>query len=352
MPLLFRILSQAGAIEKALKKYLAKTKAFWSNSRGLPSIERTSDPNTTHTHTIPMKTKTNRGFTLIELLVVITIIAILASLAVPAFNAVQRQGNQMKAVSNCKQIILSMKQFAGRNNSQYPDTVTNPQTGGMAQTANDAFRLMIQEQIITDERIFGCPAGYNPDGNIGQPPQYGMALLQNENHWAMTQGLTDTSPGNMPLVFENPAAVGWPPQWNANFAGQLRPGRTWPGGQVIIGRNDGGAEVVDLNGKQGMVGPKQMAGGLDMFTQATPGQMQNILNAQIQGGPGMGGTGGVDPTSTLGSPLGAPLGSPLGAPLGSPIGGAPGQVPGALPPGPIPGAPGAPGGLPPSPLGN
>lgn len=51
-----------------------------------------------------MKIKRNQAFTLIELLVVITIIAILASLAVPAFTMVQTQGNQMKGVNNCKQI--------------------------------------------------------------------------------------------------------------------------------------------------------------------------------------------------------------------------------------------------------
>ena len=77
-----------------------------------------------------MKTKRNHAFTLIELLVVITIIAILASLAVPAFTMVQTQGNQMKGVSNCKQIILSLKQFSKDNNSQYPDSVPNPLTDG------------------------------------------------------------------------------------------------------------------------------------------------------------------------------------------------------------------------------
>jgi prepilin-type N-terminal cleavage/methylation domain-containing protein len=49
-----------------------------------------------------MKTKRNHAFTLIELLVVITIIAILASLAVPAFTMVQTQGNQMK--ERCQQL--------------------------------------------------------------------------------------------------------------------------------------------------------------------------------------------------------------------------------------------------------
>jgi len=55
-----------------------------------------------------MKTKINQGFTLIELLVVITIIAILASLAVPTFNVIQDKANQMKGTSNARQIIMAM----------------------------------------------------------------------------------------------------------------------------------------------------------------------------------------------------------------------------------------------------
>ena len=35
----------------------------------------------------------------------------------------------------------------------------------------------------------------------------------------------DTTQGNMPMVFENPATQGWPPQWNADAAGQIKPDR-------------------------------------------------------------------------------------------------------------------------------
>jgi prepilin-type N-terminal cleavage/methylation domain-containing protein len=291
-----------------------------------------------------MKTKHNHAFTLIELLVVITIIAILASLAVPAFTMVQTQGNQMKGVNNCKQIILSLKQFSKDNNSSYPDSILNPMTGGVANTSNDAFRFLVQEQIVTDERIFGCPAGYNTMDNnsIGVAPGFGQALMPGENHWAMTAGQTDTTQGNMPMVFENPATQGWPPQWNADAAGQIKPGRTWPGGKIIIGRNDGSVAVEALNGKKGMVGPKQMAGGMDTFTQASQGQPQRVLNVILAGGT-MGGGSFTDPSGGLPAGLGQPGGQPGGLP-GQPL---PGGLQGA-PPAPL----GQPGGLPPSPLGN
>lgn len=308
-----------------------------------------------------MKTKRNQAFTLIELLVVITIIAILASLAVPAFNLVQTNGNQMKGVSNCKQIILSLKQFSKDNNSQYPDTVQNPLTGGLAQNANEAFRFMIQEQIVTDERIFGCPAGFNPNNNIGLAPGYADALLPNENHWAMTANQTDTAVGNMPVVFENPSNISWPPLWNADTAGQANtPGRAWPGGKIIIGRNDGSVAVEALAGKKGLIGPKVMAGGLNLFTQASQGLPQRILPIVLgtnTGGMNQNAGGGQfgAPPPAFGSPTGGLPTGPGGLPGMPPGGGIPGAppgggIPGAPPaaPGGLPGAPAAPGGLPPS----
>ena len=233
-----------------------------------------------------MKTKLKHAFTLIELLVVITIIAILAGLAVPTYNYVHMLGNQTRGVNNARQIIISMKLFAKEHSSQYPDSVVNPQTGNTAQTANDAFRFLIQDKIVSDERIFGCPAGYTPDGNIGLSPKYDQALLPGENHWAMTAGQTDTAVGSMPVVFENPASYGWPPQWNADKAGQVAPGRTWTGGRIIIGRNDGSVNIETLAGHKGLVGPTVMAGGINLFTQASDGTPQRILPV-VHSGAGM-----------------------------------------------------------------
>jgi prepilin-type N-terminal cleavage/methylation domain-containing protein len=222
-----------------------------------------------------MKSTLQRGFTLIELLVVITIIAILASLAVPTFNVIQDKANQMKGTSNCRQIILAMKAFAGDNNGAYPDS----DPGFQPQTSNDAFRLLLVQDILQDERIFGCPASpFIPDGNVGLPPQYNEALMAGENHWTMTRGQTDSSAANMPLVFENPVSPGWPPTWNADVAGQLVPGRTWRGGKIIIGLNDNSVNVERLEAARGSnVGPRPLGmGGLNIFTQAS--QTQQLLN--------------------------------------------------------------------------
>jgi len=66
----------------------------------------------------------SRGFTLIELLVVISIIGILASIALVSFTGAQRQARDTRRKSDIKQYQTSLEIFASRNNSLYPSRTT------------------------------------------------------------------------------------------------------------------------------------------------------------------------------------------------------------------------------------
>lgn len=212
-----------------------------------------------------MKTRIKQGFTLIELLVVITIIAILASLSMGAIGKMQEKGQITKAINNCRQIILSIKLYASDEGGRYPDQAS----GAEASTSNDAFRQLFIAGATQDEKFFGCGASpFIPDGNIGTAPEYTDAVKAGENHWAMMKGLSDSSPGGIPLVFENPASSGADPSWNADLAGQSKKGRTWSGGKVVVGTNDGSVEVQKCAAAAGTVTLKAAGdGGKNLFTQ-------------------------------------------------------------------------------------
>jgi prepilin-type N-terminal cleavage/methylation domain-containing protein/prepilin-type processing-associated H-X9-DG protein len=72
-------------------------------------MNSTNPRDTTHKHT---------GFTLIELLVVIAIIAILAGLLLPSLASAKRDSVDIKCISNCKQMLLSMTMYVAENNGK------------------------------------------------------------------------------------------------------------------------------------------------------------------------------------------------------------------------------------------
>ena len=72
-----------------------------------------------------MKRALQRGFTLIELLVVITIIAILASLAVPTFGVIQDMATHTSTSNNCRPISMAMTIGAGDNTKNVCSQETN-----------------------------------------------------------------------------------------------------------------------------------------------------------------------------------------------------------------------------------
>jgi len=150
------------------------------------------------------------------------------------------------SISHCREINIALKGYAADHNGSYPDAAFDHPLN-----SNEVLRKLFIEGYISDEWIFGSSASpYHPDGLIGQAPEYKEALKAGENHWAMTKGLTDSSPANIPLVFENPVVATWPPRWNVNAVEVAQPGRVWKGKRVIVGLNDGSANLMHVEMKK------------------------------------------------------------------------------------------------------
>jgi prepilin-type N-terminal cleavage/methylation domain-containing protein len=74
-----------------------------------------------------MADASRRGFTLIELLVVIAVIAILASLLLPALGAAKRKARTIEEISSAKQLLLGMHLYADdHDDAIFPGYVTDP----------------------------------------------------------------------------------------------------------------------------------------------------------------------------------------------------------------------------------
>lgn len=97
------------------------------------------------------------AFTLIELLVVISIIAILASLLLPALARARAIANQAKCMSNLRQISLASRIWAEDYNGRFPWQV-DPAQGGTRTVgpAIEHFRVLSNELVTP--RLMVCPS--------------------------------------------------------------------------------------------------------------------------------------------------------------------------------------------------
>lgn len=194
--------------------------------------------------------KNNSAFTLIELLVVITIIAILASIALPVFNGVTERANQTKDLSNAKQIGLALKLFAGDNNGTFP-IYTDPDdpASGEITTANQAYRELIPNYVST-ESIFSVPGSKftptAPDDHIDTNPtkgNYTYTLQKGENTYAYVTNLTETSNASFPLIADGFNTVS--PDKYVTDKSQI--GGVWAGKKAIVVFCDTSGQIMKVD---------------------------------------------------------------------------------------------------------
>jgi prepilin-type N-terminal cleavage/methylation domain-containing protein len=197
------------------------------------------------------------AFTLIELLVVIAIIAILASIALPAFIGVQERAKQTKDLSNAKQVVLALRQFAVDNNGEFPNRQYGTGTPnsdypsssllGAGNTSNDALRWLLPTYLRT-EQIFLVPSSvWSPNADEVLDPVYGTpatpgTLASGENGYSYMTGLTDTSESTEPLI-----ADGWVTGGITYSTDKTAKGGVWGGTKAVVAFVDGSGQVMKVN---------------------------------------------------------------------------------------------------------
>lgn len=165
----------------------------------------------------------------------------------------QTTANQMKTISNGRQVIMALQQYAELMGGKFPDAV-----GGGLTSSNDVFRELFKKGIVSDERIFGgMRSPFVPDNEAGGPPDFEKTLMPGECHWMLLKHPTPQAHPDTPILIENAISGSWPPRWSElpprgfNWFGfkklALREkGQAWRGRMIVIGRLDGSVELEKL----------------------------------------------------------------------------------------------------------
>jgi len=185
------------------------------------------------------------GFTLVELLVVISIIAVLAGVAMPAMTGVIERGQQTKVISDARQIYLALKMYAGDNDGLF---INN---SGAMDNANQAFReLLVEGRYLTTEKIFNVAKSKWCQGTTNKPLENtanitaadaDKLMQEGVNHFGFVGGLNDASTPSYPLIVDGPTSQSTAQEFSYSTNEGLK-GGLWKGKVTIVVFVDGSAK--------------------------------------------------------------------------------------------------------------
>lgn len=108
------------------------------------------------TNTNESETDMKCAFTVVELLIVMAIIAILAALLFPVFNAAKARAQRAVCMNNLRQIAFDIHLYAGDSRDSAPKTAWTSNSTAMYLDGNTAFKRVLEAQNVTN--LFSCPA--------------------------------------------------------------------------------------------------------------------------------------------------------------------------------------------------
>ena len=194
----------------------------------------------TMTPTEPQRARA-AGFTLLELLTVVSIIGILASVAMPGLTNAMAAAKANAAMQQARQIALGLRGFAMDNGGAYPDAENT--YGEAISTSNAAFRDLYD--YIEDESVFavkGSNWGPKADNKTASESDF---VAAGENHFAYIAGLDTLSKGSWPLVVDGTDGQG-------TFTTERKQkGGLWAGKRGVLVRCDGSGSVERLGRSKG-----------------------------------------------------------------------------------------------------
>jgi len=212
----------------------------------------------------------------------ISIVAVFAILALPAFRSTATKSVQTKALNNAKQIGFACNAFATDNNGHFPAyVVVNGTASGIriSDYSNTAFDQLIPTYLSTIQPFYLENSAWTPKRLADPSPATmaaGTSLPAGSNEWAYVAGLSDTSNSDFPLIADGFAD----PKGHAYTMDQTERGGVWKGRGPIVILCDDSAYIVKCDPWTHKV--PGSPNGVDLFdTSGQPGWMSSTgTNAQ------------------------------------------------------------------------